>query len=165
MVAGKHADIPGSSSARFPGQAPHASGPPMPGIPRTGQIRDLAGRYSGGMAVAWIGLEVVAKLPERVQGDLRAARDAALERLRQDMVDFAQTNAPWEDVTGDARAELNSPSITEAPNGDKSIILAHGVEYGIYLETMDGGALGIIPKTIEEFSGRLSDYIRDELPK
>lgn len=163
LMRGRSANIPGTSGASL-GTPPNiTTGPPLPSVPRSGQIRDLGGRFAGGMFSAWVGFEALAHLPEKVQEDLRHGVDNALERLQQDMVEYAQQNAPWEDITGDARAELHSPAITTSSNGDKSIILAHGVDYGIYLETMNGGQFAIIIPTIREFAGRVPQYIQDGL--
>jgi hypothetical protein len=163
-------DIPGAGSAQFSGSPPQIhSGPPMPPPPaglQFGQLRSKGGQFaSGGMYVVWQGLEDVIALPERVGGDLSHAADAALRALQDDMVAFAQENAPWTDFTGDARAELHSPAILEEADGTKTIILAHGVDYGVYLETMDGGVWGIIPRTIQEFAGQLSQRIGAEVGK
>jgi hypothetical protein len=94
---------------------------------------------------------------------MRKARDDTLESLRQDMVAWAQEYAPWRDVTGDARAELHSPAVITHADGSKSVILAHGVSYGTYLETRDGGALGIIAKTIRHFVDEFPQRLRSRL--
>lgn len=162
---GRNLDIPGSSSASF-AQAPQvpAKGD-FPPLVRSGAFRDLSGRFVGGMSMAWKGLPILVALPHTVQKDLREARDRALPKLQEDMVAYAKENAPWRDVTGDARAELHSPPITENANGDKSVILAHGVDYGVHLETRDGGATGIIGPTIETFAQQLHDRIAAEVRK
>lgn len=163
-VAGGNAPpIPGTAPSFGPAPA-ITSGPAFPsmtGSVKSGQFRDLRGGYaSGGMSMSWYGLPVVGALAERLQSDLRQAADEALSKLQEDMVAYAKQNAPWQDITGDARAELHSPPITTSHNGDRSIILAHGVDYGIYLETHNGGQFAIIVPTIKEFAGRLSDYMR-----
>lgn len=169
MVAGKNVDIPGSSSAAFSGSPPNiTSGPPLPAMPsgiRTGQLRSASGQFAGGMYVVWGGLDAVFALPDRVGADLIHATDAALEQLQTDMVEFAQQNAPWNDVTGDARAELHSPAITTASDGTRTVVLAHGVSYGVHLETMDGGVWGVIPMTIREFESQLVQRIGDEVSR
>lgn len=162
-MAGSHKDIPGTGTAHLPAAPAVPKGTDFPPAPRSGPIRDLKGRFAGGTAVAWNGLPAVASLPARVQGDLQGATDRALAKLQDEMVTYAQANAPWEDFTGDARAELHSPSITTASNGDKSVILAHGVSYGIHLETLDGGRLGIIARTIDHFAEEVPARIAAEL--
>lgn len=162
------ADIPGAGSAQFSGSPPNiTSGPPMPPPPgglRSGQLRTRGGQFtSGGMYVVWQGLENVITLPDQMAADLHRATDAAVAKLQDDMVAFAQANAPWVDYTGDARAELHSPAIIEEADGSKTIVLAHGVDYGVYLETMDGGIFGIIPRTIQEFQGQLAVRIAEEM--
>lgn len=61
---------------------------------------------------------------------------------------YAQSNAPWDDQTGAARYGLIADVEVEGL-GDVSIILAHSVDYGIWLETIQNGAYAIIMPTIE----------------
>lgn len=161
-IATSSADIPGTGSAKFPAAPSMPAGPDFPSL-STGRITDLSGRNAGGMAFVWTNLPAVIDLPHKVQGRLRDARDRALVKIQSEMVEWAQENAPWRDHTGDARALLHSPTISTAANGDRAVVLAHGVEYGIYLETMDGGAWGIIAKAIDHFAEQLPSRIAAEL--
>lgn len=52
---------------------------------------------------------------------------------------FVRTNHPWQNRTGDAEREFN------VEYGDKRMVMEHGVPYGKYLESMQGGKFGIIP--------------------
>lgn len=65
----------------------------------------------------------------------------------QKMVDAAKENRKWTDRTGQARARLNS-SVATISSGYR-IYLAHGVDYGIWLELAHGKRFAIIPQTIE----------------
>lgn len=161
-MATTSAPIPGTSSASLP-TAPSAL-PVHTNFPNLmkGPVTDLKGR-GGNVEFVWQNLPAVINLPFRVQGRLRDARDAALEKIQAEMVEYAQDNAPWRDVTGDARAELHSPNMVKTPTGDRIVVLAHGVSYGVYLETRDGGALGIIAQTIEKYTAELPARIAAEL--
>lgn len=59
----------------------------------------------------------------------------------------AQLNARWENRTGEARRRLNS-SYETVSNGF-NLVLAHGVNYGIWLELANEKRYAIIMETIE----------------
>ena len=70
---------------------------------------------------------------------------------------FAETNAknlekeakqgrPWTDRTGDARKRLNG-TVEKTSTGYR-IVLAHGVDYGLWLELANEGKYGIVDKTM-----------------
>lgn len=58
----------------------------------------------------------------------------------------AQSNARWTDRTGSARQRLNA-YVSAIANGYR-ITLAHGVEYGIWLELAHEKRFSIIPETL-----------------
>lgn len=65
------------------------------------------------------------------------------------MEQYAKTNAPWTDRTGDAREFLSATVEETGPIG--TIVLSHGVPYGIWLEVANQGRFSIIPETIHVF--------------
>jgi len=66
----------------------------------------------------------------------------------------AKENAPWMDRTGNARQSLHA--YTERLSRDVvRLYLSHGVDYGVYLETKNGGAYAIIWPTLEEHIPRI----------
>lgn len=67
-----------------------------------------------------------------------------------DMEEYAKANAPWQDRTGDARRGLNATVEETGPIG--TIVLAHGVSYGLWLEIANGGQYSILPQTIDLFA-------------
>lgn len=82
------------------------------------------------------------------QATFQAVRQLA-SRKAQEMEEWAKANAPWQDRTGAARAGLNA-TVQEAGAGT-TITLAHGVDYGIWLEVANGGRYSIIAKAIDMF--------------
>ncbi len=60
---------------------------------------------------------------------------------------YAKKDAPWTDRTGMARKSLNA--ITSKTNTGIRITLAHGVDYGIWLELANEKRFAIIKPTIE----------------
>lgn len=98
---------------------------------------------------SWNTQEVVA-MQTKVQA-IPAEVDAKITRLFHDIAPKAaiemKVRAPWTDVTGEARRTLSvTPEEIGAVGGVKqySLIFAHGVDYGIYLETMQNGKWQII---------------------
>lgn len=74
-----------------------------------------------------------------IEGIVEAAAEAVQE--------YAQTNAPWEDRTGEARDGLTAEYSEEGSN--HVITLYHTVDYGIWLEVRWSGQYAIILPTIE----------------
>jgi hypothetical protein len=83
---------------------------------------------------------------------------AVMEFSRPRVESFAKINAPWTDRTTNARNGLNAT--TEHGGVSSSIIIAHGVSYGIWLEVMQGGRYGIILRTIREMGAEVMANMR-----
>lgn len=166
--------IPGISGRSIPGTARMPAGPAFrTNVPfqaggstvfrdlHKQQVRDLGGRFAGGWGFAWQGLESVAdNLQNWMDGNIRNIRDAA-EALKDEMVAAMKDNAPWEDQTGNARAELQGVVIWESPT-TFTIMLGHGstIDYGIWLEVRWGGRYAIIVPTIMQYAPTLGTKIR-----
>jgi hypothetical protein len=82
------------------------------------------------------------------QAIFQSGRRVAYEQA-EDMENYAKANAPWTDRTGDARERLHATVEETGPIG--TIVLAHGVDYGIWLEVRFGGVNSIIPQTIDVY--------------
>lgn len=86
---------------------------------------------------------------------------AALEAAGVVTQQQAQANAPWNDITGAARAGL---SIDVSGNGAvATLTLYHTVYYGIYLELRWGGRYAIIMPTLQAQYGPIMDAVRAAL--
>lgn len=72
----------------------------------------------------------------------------------QEVEAYAQQNAPWSDITGDARAGLTA-EVGVDPGGFVTITLGHTVEYGIWLELIQDGAFAIIMPTLEHLGPKI----------
>lgn len=70
-----------------------------------------------------------------------------MEQGAQEIEAYARANAPWSDITGMARAGLVAS--VEEDDLEIDIVLAHSVEYGIWLETIQAGQYAIIMPTLE----------------
>lgn len=72
----------------------------------------------------------------------QAAMVALARRWAGDLEGQMRVKAPWTDRTGVARASLFS-DVRLGPD-ELSIILAHGVDYGVYLELANNGKYAIL---------------------
>ena len=70
-----------------------------------------------------------------------------------EVLGYAQHNAPWDDRTGMARDGLVT-EVTEE-GGEIFLSLAHTVDYGQWLETIQNGRFAIIMPTLELYSAEL----------
>jgi hypothetical protein len=82
----------------------------------------------------------------------QSGRNIAYEQAEA-MEQYAKEHAPWTDQTGDARERLHATVEETGPIG--TIVLAHGVEYGVWLEIANGGRYSIIPQTVDVFGPRV----------
>lgn len=146
-------EIPGTSSARFPPAPRMPSGPAMGRAPGGDQVRDIRGRFSGGFAINWIGLQAIVEDLVKYEKEGYPLEERA-GALAEDIRRYAQSNAPWQDVTGDARAGLDA-EVDKRPNGEVAIVLFHTVPYGVYLENANGGSKAIVIPTMEHFADEL----------
>jgi hypothetical protein len=82
---------------------------------------------------------------------LQSKADAAIQMYAETgalkMQNYARSNARWQNRTGQARQRLTGTSMKYA-NGYK-IQLAHGVDYGKWLELANEKRYSIIPETIQ----------------
>lgn len=120
--------------------------------PTTTRVRGQGGRFSS--SNGWF---TSSTLYEGI-GQFRIKNLRKMEQiahdLARDMLDYAKTNAPWNDRTGDARSGLG----TEVELGirDELVVsLFHTVDYGIWLEVRWGGKYAIIDPTIDVMGPRL----------
>lgn len=77
----------------------------------------------------------------------------AMESAAQEVQEYAQSNAPWEDDTGAARDGLSAEA--ESDGFSHSITLFHTVDYGIWLEIRWNGRYAIIMPTIETMGPKI----------
>lgn len=90
------------------------------------------------------------------QGGRRVVQEKAAE-----MEEWAKANAPWTDRTGVARAGLHA---TVEENGQiGSITLAHGVDYGLWLEIANQGRFAIIAPAIDYWGPRIMGELQHML--
>lgn len=81
--------------------------------------------------------------------------DTAVEAL-----EYAQSNAPWNDRTGDARSGLD---VDVQMEGNVIVWdMFHSVDYGLYLETRWNGKFAIIMPTLEIYASRIGRGLSEQ---
>lgn len=73
-------------------------------------------------------------------------------------------NRPWTDRTGMAKATLRA-KVSQPNKHLVRITLAHGVDYGIWLELAHGKNYAIIAPTVNEEGPRIVDDLNDLMSK
>lgn len=85
---------------------------------------------------------------ERLSSKSDIAVEAYLNTAERKLENYAKQNAPWTDRSGRARLGLNS--YTEKTPFGYRLIIAHGVDYGIWLELAHEKKYAILNKTIQQ---------------
>lgn len=75
-----------------------------------------------------------------------------------------KVNRPWTDRTGMAKALLNA-KVSQPDKNIVRITLAHGVDYGIWLELAHGKNYAIIAPTIREEGPRIVEDLNNLMSK
>jgi hypothetical protein len=153
----------------FPTSAPDIPGAPasIPGtptqVPSFGEVphfgaaslRDMQGRFvTNGFGYEWFNLVELFQQPQVFASELVNAAKENMQELAQEIQQYAQENAPWQDRSGDARRGLKALFIDRGVAFE--IDLGHSVYYGWYLENYDGGRLAIIQPTLQEFAPQMA---------
>lgn len=73
-------------------------------------------------------------------------------------------NRPWTDRTGMAKALLNA-KVSQPNKNTVRITLAHGVDYGIWLELANGKNYAIIAPTVREEGPRIVEDLNNLMTK
>lgn len=160
--------IPGSGSARLPAFnegsfltriKPMDSADDWNALHRT-QVRDVRGRFAGGVGFAWQGLDVGAEKIVSWVDRTTSNLEQEMNQIAREMVEYAQANHPWENRTGAAEAGLQAQVIKQGPTA-WTILLGHGpdIYYGLWLEVRWGGKFAIILPTLQYFAPRLGDAV------
>jgi hypothetical protein len=118
-----------------------------------------------GRALQWIrgqGLEELADKLTNKALQFQSKADKAADELATDIEAYMKANAPWTDRTGDARAGLYAT--TERSGSLKqgrftTISFGHGVDYGFFLETMQGGRFSIVGPSLDYWAPLAPDRI------
>lgn len=124
-------------------------------------MRGSGGQFTTGRGIQWIGLEIVASNINKRGTSLNATRRKTVDKLSAEMLEWMQENAPWEDNTGMARDKLRADPVHDEREQTSTVYLAHGVDYGGYLETVNSGEFAILLPTIIEFQKKVVGTIKE----
>ncbi len=89
-------------------------------------------------------------LETRTRNRLEAIASMAEQRAR--------SGAPWKDRTGEARKQLRV--VVDEVAGSYTMYFIQGVEYGIFLETSNGGRFQILVPTMQLTAAEILRQIR-----
>lgn len=78
-----------------------------------------------------------------------AATIMAIQPLAGEAEAYMKTNAPWQNVTRNARNSLTGTvAVANSPRKTRiSLKLSHGMDYGVWLELKNGGKYAIVRPT------------------
>lgn len=96
---------------------------------------------------------------DKVKDAMRMYAESAAVKLES----YMKSNRPWTDRTGMAKARL-SAAVQELAEGLR-IALAHGVDYGIWLELANEKRYAIIQPTLQSQSGEVLEGFQGLLDK
>ncbi len=87
------------------------------------------------------------------------------ESLKDEMVAYMKANAPWEDVSGEAREALQGQVIWESED-QFTIAIGHGADiyYGIFLEVKDGNKFAIVAPTARKYAPKAAAIVATRNP-
>lgn len=85
---------------------------------------------------------------------------AIARRWAPEIEAYMKAEAPWTDRTGNARQGLHT-EVNHMAGVMVEIVLAHGVEYGLWLEIRHAGAYAIVNPSLDQFAPRVwADVVR-----
>jgi hypothetical protein len=102
--------------------------------------------------------DVFPQMADKYTQAIFSASAQVAEAKAREMETWAKTNAPWTDRTGAARRGLSAT--VEGSRDNTTIVLRHGVEYGLWLEVANGGRFAIIAQAIDIFGASLMDELQ-----
>lgn len=100
-------------------------------------------------------------------GDIRRrqverATQRVADRMANEIEAYMKFNAPWTDRTGQARATLRA-EVLDVTGRAALVLLQHGVDYGVFLEAMQGGRYAILGPTLDYYGPRIMRELQIEL--
>jgi hypothetical protein len=111
--------------------------------------------------IDWGGTDqIVIQGMRRYEQRVYDAINAVADYFAPVLENYAKDNAPWTDQTGDARQTLRGFS-QQLARDIVAIYLAHGMDYGIFLELKNQAAYAIILPTLEAHYGEVTRMLRE----
>ena len=107
-----------------------------------------------------INIDELSQNLDEFQGRLKYAVQMYASTKANELEALMKANRKWTDRTGMAKARLNA-SISEPDENTIRITLAHGVEYGIWLELANEKNFAIIAPTLSQQGPRVIEGLND----
>lgn len=85
---------------------------------------------------------------------IRVGVKAIADRYAAEIEAYMKDSAIWRDATGNARQSLNT-EVQQTTEDMVTIILAHGVDYGLWLELAHASRFAVIAPTLDVFGPRV----------
>ena len=98
--------------------------------------------------------EAFEKLAIAYHEALHQAVFSIAKRWAPEIENWMKDNAPWTDRTGNARQTLYT-DVQDVANEMVSIMLSHGIHYGLFLEVKNAGRYAIINPSLDEFGPKV----------
>lgn len=111
-------------------------------------------------SIQWSGIEDMQQRLAEYGQKCHQARRAVAEYFAPVVETYAKQNAPWTDQTGNARQGLHG-FVEDLSDTVTALYLAHGVDYGIFLELAHQGRYAIIMPTLESHYQAVSDMLHE----
>lgn len=98
--------------------------------------------------------EAFAALADDYERRLEIAIGQLAQRYESEIEAWMKENARWTDRTSNARQSLNT-DVEKLAKNMTSIVLSHGVDYGIFLELANQGEYAIIGPALDHFAPKV----------
>lgn len=102
-------------------------------------------------------VEEVKRRMSRVGRGLESGSRSLFYGLANEITQWMQDNAVWQDRTGAARSGLKA--VVTEENKIIEMVFQHTVEYGYWLEVIHHGQLGIIRPTLDHWGPEILDEL------
>ena len=86
------------------------------------------------------------------------------QTLSKEIEAYAKSNRPWTDRTGLAKTNLRT-TVSRPSENQIRITLAHGVNYGIYLELANDQNYAIIRPTLQRYEPKVHNSVKGLLDR
>lgn len=106
-----------------------------------------------------VGIDALVNRYEGSERTLTAGLSSKMNEAAKEIQSFAMANHPWQNQTGAAERTLTAGAV----DGGRIVYLQHGVFYGIYLETMQGGRYSVLPNAMGSYGLPLINRYLQEL--
>lgn len=84
--------------------------------------------------------------------DIQRAMQMIMDNMVPQIVKWMQENAPWDDITGNAREQLGAQ--VESRADGIVLVVFQGADYGIFLELNNQGRTAILGRTVDVWGVR-----------